>query len=158
MVSDGPAAHLAAAPEPRVEALEQLGVELPRGEPAEGRADVQAEETFVALPRRRLELGDLEPLLNNLADRDGAPRVPLLVDLAEELGELDLRELARRGRLAEVALPARERVDTGIDHRSEGAVAAVLGVPTRTVLRTSYEPQVDPTGRSSPRSFPSLGR
>jgi hypothetical protein len=53
--------------QPGIEALEQLGVELRGWQVAERRQDVETDEVVVGLAGGVLELDDLEPLLDGLA-------------------------------------------------------------------------------------------
>src|SRR6478672_5530378 len=56
--------------ETRVEPLEQLGVELRRGQVAEGRGDVDPDQVLVSLPGRVRQVSNVEPLGHGLPDSD----------------------------------------------------------------------------------------
>ena len=87
MIRGRPGAEPAAVAKAGVEALQHLGVELADRALAERRLDIAADEALVALARRVLQLGDLQPLVEHLVDRDGAARVPSLVDLRQEFDQ-----------------------------------------------------------------------
>ena len=81
------ATQVPAALQSGVEALQQLRVQpavLHRPQP---RVDVDPDQILVPLPGRDLQVGDLQPLLQGLPDRDRRLRVQLLVDLALRLAE-----------------------------------------------------------------------
>ena len=66
-----PGAQVLATQEPRVEALQQLGIDLPSRHPTERRIDVQADKVVVLLTSGDPELRHLEPLLESLSHGDG---------------------------------------------------------------------------------------
>src|SRR5918998_1766830 len=106
MVGSPAAAQLVEPPQPGVEPLQQLGVELGGRHRAEGRDDVAADQPEVPLAGAVLQLGDLEPFLDDLAHANGAARMPLLIDLGLQLSQLDLGLLVGGRGLLEVALLA----------------------------------------------------
>jgi hypothetical protein len=74
-----PAAQLPAALQPGVQPLEKLGVEPARLHVTEARLDVQPVEVLVPLTSRDLEIRDLQPLRDRLADGDRRLRMPPFV-------------------------------------------------------------------------------
>ena len=84
-------AEVTAALQSGVEAFEQLGVQLAGGEVAERRSDVQAHQVLVPVTRGVLELGDLQPAADGRAERDVRLRLAVLVDLALQPRQSDLR-------------------------------------------------------------------
>src|SRR6266536_3083008 len=54
---------------------------------AECRQDVEPDQVVVSLAGRVLQLGDLQPLRDRLADGDRGLRVAVLVDVALKLGQ-----------------------------------------------------------------------
>lgn len=94
--------------EPRVEALQQLDVDLSSRHVAEGRQDVKPDQVVVALAGGVLKLDDVEPLRDGSAHGDVALRVLVLIDLALELAQDALGVCVRRGRLTQLAPLARE--------------------------------------------------
>jgi hypothetical protein len=81
----------------RIEALQELRVELPGGEVAERGGEVQPDQPVIALSGVVLQFGDLEPLGEHAANADVAARMLLLVDQALQSAELALRRSERRG-------------------------------------------------------------
>jgi hypothetical protein len=77
---------------------------------------------------------DLEPLVDELADRDPGAGLPLFVDLVEELGQLDLCLLLCIACFLEVSLLASQWIPTGVHDGSEpGAVVLdVASLPRST--------------------------
>jgi hypothetical protein len=114
-------AQLAAAHQPRIEALQQLGVELAGLHVAKPGQHVQPDQVLVPFARRLAELRDFEPLGDRLPNRDGRLGMSVLVDLVLELRQRRGGLVVRRRRLAEVSPAASERVDAGVD---DGPVAA----------------------------------
>ena len=82
--------------------LEQLGVQLGGLQAAEGRLDVVADELLVPTPRRRLVLGDLEPLLDGLRDSDALRGWRWSSTCLSSVGERLLRLLLGVGLLPQV--------------------------------------------------------
>ena len=127
-------AQFAAAMQPGVEALQELGVDLAGGHVPERRVDVQADQVVVALAGGVLELGDLEPLRDGLAHGDRGLRVLVLVDLALELRQRDLGCRPGVGGLADVPRLAGERVGASVDDGADRPAGELLDVPARAAL------------------------
>jgi len=81
---------------------------------AECRQDVEPDQVVVPLARGVLQLHDLQPLRDRLADGDGGLWVPVLVDLALKLGQRDFGGVVRLCGLAEVPRLAGQRVHAGV--------------------------------------------
>ncbi len=84
------------------------------------RLDVEVDEALVALAGGVLQLGDVEPPLDDLVDGHVAFLVPLLVHGAEELCQLDLCLGRCVGGLPQVARRAGQWVRPGVDNRGTG--------------------------------------
>jgi hypothetical protein len=84
-------AEVTAALQACVEAFEQFGVELAGGEVAEHRPNVYTNQVLVPVTRRVFELRDVEPAADCLAERNVALRVAVLVNLALQPRQRDLR-------------------------------------------------------------------
>ena len=128
-----------AAPEPCVEVLEQLGVDLCDRQVSERGPDVLLDLAEVAGARREVELDDLKPPVEQLRERGGGPGLPALVDLVEQPDPGSLCLGRRVDDLAEVVLATGERVDAGVHPHAELAA--------RQLFDTAAVPL--PTGRTS---------
>jgi hypothetical protein len=95
-----PSAVRAAGAQLRMERVEHSPIQPSHGQVAKQRPDVVADVALVRLPRRRLDVDDLEVPGHELADRRPGPRVPPLVNLAQQAGQRLLRlALGMRARL-----------------------------------------------------------
>jgi hypothetical protein len=90
-------ALLAASAKPRVERLQQLGVHLRQLDVPERRPDVRLDLGPVAVDGAFLDVGDLEPPVDQHAERRLGPGLPALVDLAQQLDPHALRLGPRLG-------------------------------------------------------------
>ena len=108
------AAHPALA-ELRVEAVEDLAVELPDLELSKGWPDVVLDVALVCAARRLLDVEHVEVPVHELVDRRLRSGVPSLVELGEELGADPLRLGRCRCELDEVVSLARQRILAGVD-------------------------------------------
>jgi hypothetical protein len=86
-----PVAEVTAALQSCVEAFEQFGVQFAGGEVAEHRPNVHTHQVLVPVTRGVLELGDLQPAADGLAERDVRLGLAVLVDLALQPRQSDLR-------------------------------------------------------------------
>ena len=97
---------------------------------ADQRPDVAAGERLVGRQRGRLDLQQLEVLLQQLIDGRRRPRLLLVVDLGGEPAQGALRVLPGRRAggddLTEVVAPLRDRVDSGVDARPQRAAGELL--------------------------------
>lgn len=94
-----PVAQRPAPLQARVEALQQLRVELRRGQLAEGGIDVDPNQVLVSVTRGVFEFGDLKPLAHRLANRDPRLRVAVLIHLGLQPRQGDLGRGIRGMRL-----------------------------------------------------------
>ncbi len=152
-----PGAQVAAAVQAGVEALEQFGVELARQHGAEGRQDVEADQVVVPFAGGVAQLGDVEPLLDGLADGDGRLRVLVLVDLALKFGQDLLGSVVRRCCLAELPHLAGQRIRTRIHHRPVRA-ARKLGDMSAWTALPGWHGTTIPAVRATTRATPSTVR
>ena len=106
-----------ASQQPRVEALRQLGIDLPGLLGAQRRVDVQADQVVALLAASHPEVGDVQPLLDRLADRDPRLGMLLLVDLALQPRESDLGVGHGGARLPQPVLAPGQRIDAGVHDR-----------------------------------------
>jgi hypothetical protein len=123
-------AQVTAALQSRIEAFQQFGVQLPRGEVAERRPDVETHQVLVPVARGVLEPHDVEPATDRLAERDVGLRVVVLVDLALQPGQRDLGSAVRLQGLPDVPVLLGQRVNPGVDDDLEAAGRQVSDVPT----------------------------
>jgi hypothetical protein len=113
------AALLPAAAEPRIEQLEHLGVHLGEREVAEGGPNVGLDLGPVAVSGAGLDVGDLQPPVQQHADGGLGARLSALVDLVQQPGADPLGLPGVCGRLSEVVVPAREGIDARVDPYAE---------------------------------------
>ena len=64
------AAQLPTSVESGVEALRQLRIQLAGLHVAKPRGDVQPDQVLISLPRCHLQVGDFQPLVDRLSQRD----------------------------------------------------------------------------------------
>ena len=117
-------AVLTASPQLRVEGVQGLDVEPGQRQRSEQRPDVLADVAVVAPSGRRVDVEDLEPLVEQLADGGPGARIALLVDLVQQPGADLLRLVTglRPGRhdLGEVHPPLRDRVHPAVHPDPKG--------------------------------------
>jgi hypothetical protein len=127
-----------AALQPGVKPLQQLNVHLRRGQLTERRADVDPHQVLVPLPGGVLQLRDLQPLADRLAQRDRRLGVPVLVHLALQPGQRHLGGVVRGRGLAQVALLVGQRVGAGVDDGLEAAGRQGPDVPARAATARGH--------------------
>jgi hypothetical protein len=135
--------------QPRVEALQELGVELRGRQVAERREDVEPDEVVVPLPRGVLQGGDVEPLLDGLPEGDVGVRVLVLVDLALQPGHALLGLGVGRPGLAEPARLAGQRVGACVDDDAVRAARQLLDVAADAAPARRHGTTVEPVRSTS---------
>jgi hypothetical protein len=120
--------------------LERLGVDLCERQVAERGPDVLLDLADVAGPCGEVELDDLQPPVDQHAQRRLGPRLPALVDLAQQLDPHALRLAARRGGLLQGVPAVGQRVHAPVHTHPEAAARELINGAASPSLPLRHDP------------------
>src|SRR4051794_14750595 len=131
---------MAALAQSRVERLQQFRVDAGDLDTAQQGPDVLLDHEQVPPARRRLDIEDFEPAVQEVADVRARAWVPLLVYLAEQPGARLLSFTGgirtRRDHLDEVVPASRQRIDPRVHPDAQGAAGQRVDRAPLALART----------------------